>query len=191
MLLANAAFPARSPILYEHVNYFFPSSLHALHQRLGLSVREIGTTYAGQHLHSIADRQRGQRQAPLPNRYAAITSFAERCRTYPSSWHSTLNALQDTCDEIWVWGAGSRATAFLGYLPEPERIAGVIDINPRRDGTFVIGTSCRTLQPEALEGKDRIAIIVTNPIYLTEIRAVLDALRVRALLVDLDGNALT
>ncbi len=102
---------------------------------------------------------------------ADLAAFVEEGRLFPLRWADCIAAHRAAGREVWIWGAGSRATAFAGYLPDPDMLAGAIDVNPAREGTCVLGTGCVTRLPEALAGRRDLAVIVTNPIYVEEIAA--------------------
>lgn len=173
-------------LFYEHVNCFTQTSLGQLHRSVGLRHISFETGFDHQHLTAFAQRApdfgAGDTQPRSANRFQRLTSAI---RTFSAQWPSHLEALRASGREIWVWGAGSRATTFIALLPDPSLVSGVVDINPARDGTFVLGSACQTHIPRALAGRDNLAVIVMNPIYMTEIATELAAIQASALLVPL------
>jgi SAM-dependent methyltransferase len=167
-------------LVYEHVNYFTNGSLGALMRRAGF--RHISTSlgYDTQHLTAIATDSGGD-DADVPPAVAMdVDAFAASARAFPDEWQEKLTKFRDNNLRIWIWGAGSRATAFLCNLPDPGVVSGAIDINPNRDGTYVLGTSCRTYRPNVLRNRDDIAVVVMNPAYSEEVRSVLTEYHVTA-----------
>jgi len=154
-------------LLYEHVNYFTPTALSALMIRARLAPLAPEITFDGQHLGMAATKDtpgaRAQTRAPVP------TDFARAVAAFGPEWRARLTGLHSQGRAIWLWGAGSRATAFLAHLGTPGLVAGVIDINPNRAGSYVLGTEVMTHTPQAISGKSDIALIVMNPIYSDEI----------------------
>ena len=60
-----------------------------------------------------------------------------------------------------------------------EGIEYVVDINPRRNGTFIAGTGQQIVAPGFLAQYRPDAVIVMSPIYMPEITAQLDKMGVR------------
>lgn len=172
-------------LLYEHVNYFTKRSISALMATCGLAIRQLNIEFNGQHLSAVAQHSAEPASLALPAKAFDPTGFTEAVAAFPTEWHKRLKVEKLAGREIWVWGAGSRATAFMSNLPDPDCVSGVIDINPNRKGTFVLGSSWVTFTPEHLRGCKGLTIIVMNPIYLDEISQVLSALNIEARLIPL------
>jgi hypothetical protein len=51
----------------------------------------------------------------------------------------------------------------------------VVDVNPRKQNTFLPGTAQRIVGPDALNGYKPDVVIVMNPIYSDEIRRDLES----------------
>ena len=67
-----------------------------------------------------------------------------------------------------LWGAGAKAATFLNLL-RPRGIDYVVDVNPRKHGSYVIGTGQQIVPPEFLRDYVADNIICMNPNYLAEI----------------------
>ena len=77
---------------------------------------------------------------------------------------------------VALWGSGSKAVGFLSTLGcRDERVPFVVDINPRKQGTFLPGTGQQIVGPDAMIEYKPDVVIVMNPVYRDEIRRDLDA----------------
>lgn len=172
-------------LLYEHVNYFSKKSLTALMRNCGFTSVHVSTSFEKQHLNITASvGNETSLEGPIENTYD-IAEFAKSVTVFPKIWHDRLSSEISGGNEVWVWGAGSRATAFMCNLVDPSIVKGVIDINPNRAGTYVLGSSWVTYLPKHLEGRSDISVVVMNPIYLDEITEKLDSIGVKANLIPL------
>jgi hypothetical protein len=86
-----------------------------------------------------------------------------------------------------VWGGGARCTNFLNLVKGASAIEYVVDINPRKHGTFVAGTGQRIVAPQFLVEYRPAVVVLLNPIYDREVRGVLAKLGVSATMVGV-GN---
>ena len=173
-------------LFYEHVNCFTQTSLEQLLRSVGLGQTSFETGFDQQHLTAFS--RRGQKEGitvAQPASAARFQRLTTAIQSFGMTWPRRLEALRASGREIWLWGTGSRATTFMALLPDVSLIRGAIDINPARDGTLILGTACRTYAPAALAGRGNLAVIVTNPIYLTEIEAELSSIQAEAVLVPL------
>lgn len=170
-------------LIYEHVNYFNAYAMTRLMRRLGFESNRCELSYDGQHLtvfsYRAADRFEDSGAVHKPD----LRTFRANAADFAGIWHKRLTGFVQDGYPVFVWGAGSRATTFLNALPDPDLIKGVIDINPRRHGTFVQGTSCLTEAPERLCGVGAAKVVIMNPIYRDEIQAMMATLAVDAELV--------
>jgi SAM-dependent methyltransferase len=173
-------------LFYEHVNYFTQASLlHAL-QRAGFNDNRAEVTYGDQHLTIFSRRG----PSPVP---AASASAPGLQNTLPASlqrftahWNQILKDRHTSGRDVWIWGTGSRATTFLSFVSAQNALHGAIDINPLREGSYVLGTACKTFLPQALENRKNLSIIVMNPIYKDEIAEALGAISAEAELLLID-----
>jgi SAM-dependent methyltransferase len=175
-------------LVHEHVNYFTGASLTALLRRAGFVEMRVSREYADQHLTVFARRvgTPGADERPL-DQYD-LDRFARSVNDFGPSWDARMREFVAQGCRVVVWGAGSRATALLASLPEPGLVSFAVDINPRREGTYILGTECPTHLPEVLRDEQQLAVVVTNSIYEGEIRAELNRLEVSAELVMLDAT---
>ena len=79
-----------------------------------------------------------------------------------------------------IWGAGSKAVAFLtttGIAPEIEFL---VDVNPHKAGKFLPGTGHTVIAPEQLREYQPGVVVAMNPVYIDEIRQRLASIGVSA-----------
>jgi SAM-dependent methyltransferase len=154
---------------YEHVNYFTPAALVALFERLELNSIAIKIDYGEQHLSVLAHRKTSNTEQPIDLQVFDIDALQREQQSFGSRWHSRLTTAIRADQKVWLWGAGSRATAFCANLPDPNLISGAIDLNPVRQGSFVPGVNIQTYLPNYLAGQSNLCIIIMNSVYRKEI----------------------
>jgi hypothetical protein len=98
-----------------------------------------------------------------------VRDFPERCEEKRSAWKERLRAYAERNQRVVLWGAGSKAVAFLSTLGEESTIGYGVDINPYRQGPYLPGTGLPIVAPEVLADDGPDAVIVMNPIYRDEI----------------------
>ncbi len=156
-------------LIYEHVNYFNAYAIVQLLERAGFAHNRCQLSYDNQHLTVFSQRAAKTGHREKPGTRQALEAFSPAVAIFADHWNARLAGHHHAGHEIFIWGAGSRATTFINTLREPAVIAGAIDINPRRNGTFIQGTACETYLPEVLRDRSDIKIVVMNPVYRDEI----------------------
>jgi hypothetical protein len=73
----------------------------------------------------------------------------------------------------------------MNLVPASDSIQWVVDINPRKQGTFVAGTGHAIVGPEALQDARPDAVLIVNPVYSDEIAGMLTDLGVDADLISI------
>jgi hypothetical protein len=162
-------------VVYEHCSYFTPESLQAAFRRAGFEVLGTRISYGGQHLAIEARPGTVQDCAERPEWLVSLADgFADLCRTRVRSWSAGIREAVAAGRKIVVWGSGSRSVMFLHLSGAEQCVDGIIDINPNRQGSWQSGTGLPILPPESLVDIRPDLIFVMNPIYLDEIRRLLD-----------------
>lgn len=168
-------------IIYEHCSYFSAASLARVFYDNGFRVRRLAEGYDGQFL--CVDAVAEERRADRPPRRRELASIAGQVETFRieferriADWRARLAAWRGQGRRVAAWGAGAKAVGFLNMLGAGGEVAGVVDINPRKHGSFLAGTGHRVLAPEELRALRPETIVVLNPIYRREIRAILDGM---------------
>lgn len=169
-------------IYYEHCSYFAPLSLAGLFERSGFDVLRLATEYEGQYLMIDARPNHLPRPAPHSRELARL---AERVRAFRrgvgealDGWRRRLGALRAGGRRAVIWGAGSKAVAFLTTLGVGDAVEYAVDINPNKHGTYLAGTGQEIVAPEFLREYRPDLVIVMNPVYCREISGQLRALGV-------------
>jgi hypothetical protein len=89
---------------------------------------------------------------------------------------------------VFAWGAGAKGVTFCSLAdPDCSRLAGVVDVNPAKQGKFLPGTGHPIVPPRA--ATDAAAVLVLNPNYVAEVRATLGRLGSAARVIDLMQEA--
>lgn len=168
-------------IYYEHCSYFTSESLGALFEREGFDVIETWTGYDDQYL-MLAARPRSDAATAEADKPQLASSVEEidRFRTLVpvrvETWQQELRVAAAQGLVTVLWGGGSKGVAFLTTLGISDEVAAVVDINPRKAGTYMAGTGHPIVGPAALRELDPDVVIVMNPVYLDEISRQLHSL---------------
>jgi SAM-dependent methyltransferase len=163
-------------IYYEHCSYFSAASLARLFRISGFEVMALWTDYGGQYLmiearpSAAESRVALSRGEDLKSMARDIASFAANHSERVGMWRDRLERMSQAGQRVVVWGAGSKAVAFLTTLGIRDEIEYAVDINPRKHGTFLAGTGQETVAPEFLRAYGPDVVIVMNPVYEKEIR---------------------
>lgn len=177
-------------VIYEHCSYFSPIALAGLHARVGLRPIDVYTAYGNQFLCLSAVPAEGSTNGhaariPGPDLVGlatSVASFEDHRRRKVEEWTGRLRDLRGAGKRVALWGAGSKGVTFLNVVPGGrEAITAVVDINPRKHGKFVPGTTLPVIGPEALRdqgGAD--VVLIMNPVYQGEIAGMLRGLGVTA-----------
>jgi SAM-dependent methyltransferase len=160
-------------VIYPHCSVFAAAALSYLFERAGLRVLDSGFSFGGQYLWVEAAPGADVR-AVVPVAEAAalrplVDSFAADVQAQRERWAETLTAVNG--DGVALWGGGAKGTTFLNLVDGAEHVGAVVDLNPRKQGTFVPGTGHPIVAPEALVGRAPARVIVMNPLYRDEIAA--------------------
>jgi hypothetical protein len=77
-----------------------------------------------------------------------------------------------------IWGAGAKGVMFLNLLQVTagSGVDWVVDINPRKHGNFVPVMGQRIIGPDCLLQSPPDLVIVMNPEYEREVRAMINDL---------------
>ena len=172
-ILRDCAF---EDIYYEHCSYFTPGSLARLFRREGFEVLSLDTEYDGQYL-TLEARAAVQpvSQPPLPEEddmaevAGLVASFPARFATKRSEWTERLRQYRRAGHKVVLWGAGSKAAAFLATLDADAVVSHGVDINPYRQGHFLPGSGLPIVAPAFLTEYRPDVVIIMNSIYRDEI----------------------
>ena len=160
----------------------------------GFAPVRIETDFGGQYLLAEARpamskvRPAGEETQEVGAQFEALR---ERLGSALDDWKRWLQAVKESGVRVALWGAGAKTVTFLNLLDRSENhaIGTVIDINPLKSGTYVSGTGHSITPPSFLCKTRPDLILLMNPEYETEVRSMLESLRITAQMVAIsDGN---
>jgi hypothetical protein len=163
-------------LFYEHCSYFSPESLAVACAQAGLAVGDVRLVFGGQYIwleaKPAADATVKKPAATLERARA----FAER--TAQANEHLRgLVGDAPTGTPTFLWGAGAKGVTVANLIdPDCAILAGVVDVNPRKQGGWLPGTGHPIVGPQALANAGSGRVIVMNPNYLEEIRSTLESI---------------
>ena len=164
-------------VYYEHCSYFTLGSLASLFRRCGFDVIDLGKEYDDQYLMITAkpsDKETSiTSKDDLETVAQEVDYFSANFRQTVTIWKQRLQRLSENGQRVVLWGAGSKAVAFLTTLQVQREIEYVVDINPHKQGAYLAGTGQKILAPELLREYQPNVVIVVNPIYISEIKQML------------------
>ncbi len=172
-------------IIYEHCSYFTPVSLAHAFSVNEFRVCNISEEFAGQFICFEAlpsevriEMRRSERQSEAVQQLANdINLFTARFHNKVESWNNRLEQIKRQGQKTVIWGAGAKGVSFLNLLKlQPSTIEYVVDINPRKQGTYVAGTGQEIIPPQVLLNYQPEVVIIMNSIYEDEIRQFVDSL---------------
>nr|WP_239028784.1 class I SAM-dependent methyltransferase [Pseudonocardia acidicola] len=169
---------------YEHCSYFTPTTMHGFLTGLGFDGPEVRTTYSDQYV--VAEARLGDRPiepvalpvAELDRLRAGCRSFADRVAEQIGRWRTWLDERAAAGDPVVVWGGGAKGLTFLNVVGGPSReapVRAVVDINPGLQGRHMGGLGLPICGPDDLVGSRPRSVLLMNPVYLGEVRDMLDA----------------
>jgi hypothetical protein len=170
-------------LYYEHCSYFTPGSLARLFRSAGFDLIDLRREYDDQYLILEArpadgpTRPRFDLEDDLAAVTEAVSGFPAAAERQVARWRRVIDETLAEGKRVALWGSGSKAVGFLTTLQVGhERLPLVVDINPRKQGSFLPGTGQQIVAPAALLDERPDVVIVMNPVYVPEIRAALDSM---------------
>jgi SAM-dependent methyltransferase len=171
-------------IYHEHCSYFTLGSLARLFRSNGFEVSDLALDFDDQYLLLEARPSSNGNDERLEEE--SVSELAAEVELFRGSYHETVAGWAERLDRwrgqgrsVVVWGSGSKGVAFLTTLGASDEIACVVDVNPFRQGKFMIGTGHAIVAPESLADSAPDVVIVMNSIYLDEIRDQLGSMGLR------------
>lgn len=161
-------------VFYEHCNYFPTATLAHLCRLAGFRVARQRAVFGAQYqlLELRLAKSRRAPTAPGIPAAARLGDFARRARRQLDALAKKFAKASD--GQGWaVWGAGAKGVALVNQLGA-TRPRCVVDSNPAKQGGVLPGTRIPIVAPEDLRLSQLGLIVIANPNYAAEIRAVLD-----------------
>lgn len=171
--------------MYEHCGYYTPATLAVAARRAGLEVRRAVSTFDGMFaavtaisgLGGSADGTAAVTEDELARIRTGVQGVADRTVHLAGE----LARRREAGQRIAAWGGGARTVGLMNLVPEAvDAVDLVVDINPRKQGTYVAGTGQLIAAPATLREHRPDAVWVVNPTYRDEISGMLTDLGVRA-----------
>jgi hypothetical protein len=172
-------------LFYEHCSYFTVDSLRFAFVYAGFDVVDVRRVYDAQYL-VLEARARATGpadSAPVGDGVRVFDQarrFVDRYRSIVSTCRANLQRLVDGGQTVVLWGGGSKAVSFFTHLGVGDLVAAVVDVNPNKQGKFLVGSGHQVVGPEALHRWPNLQLVVMNPVYLSEIARMVGDLRVEA-----------
>jgi SAM-dependent methyltransferase len=182
-------------LVYEHFSYYSPASLAAGFTAAGFSVRGqrelFGPLFIGIDVvpaEGPTTLPPQQQQAMLHEVTHLVAGFTDAAARTMRAWEERFASYASRNDRVVVWGGGARCTNFLNLIKASSAVEYVVDINPRKHGTYVGGSGQRIVAPQFLVEYRPTVVVLLNPIYEREIKASLAQLGVSATLVGIEAG---
>jgi SAM-dependent methyltransferase len=173
-------------IYYEHCSYFNLKSLGQLFRFCNFEVTNLVKDYFDQYLlieakpvtepsNKVFDKEESVEETAK-----MLALFSARCQDKLNTWKKELKRIKEEKKRAIVWGSGSKCVAFMTTLEISDEIQYIVDINPHRHGKFIPGVGKQIISPESLREYKPETIIIMNPVYLNEIRKMVEAMGITA-----------
>jgi hypothetical protein len=173
-------------LFYEHSSYFTATSLRFAFERAGFEVLRVRRTYDAQYL-VLEARARPRPTTHPVNPPTDVVSAVERSDRFIKRYHTVtarcrakLEQFKEDNRTVVLWGGGSKAVSFLTNLGVAHLVDFAVDVNPNKHGKFLVGTGHEVRAPEQLRGVAALQLIVMNPIYVSEVKRIVEDLGVVA-----------
>ncbi len=172
--------PAFWDIYYEHCNYFTEGVLRSLYARHGFVVEEATREYDGQYLalvgHFTGKPYKYDGASALARTRSLVLPFSAAFTKEIDKWRKVVAERVARGDRVVIWGSGSKGVSFLSALGDGGDISGVVDINPHRQGKFMVGSGHLIVGPADLRALKPATVIIMNRVYEREITDTLKSL---------------
>ncbi|MBE2320246.1 methyltransferase domain-containing protein [Solirubrobacter sp. CPCC 204708] len=164
-------------MIYAHYATYTEPSLRTLFELGGFEILDSGAAFGDQYLWLEARPT----DAPVPDApsadldavRAAVERFAAGYSGFVGDWRRRVDGLRTQGRRVVLWGAGAKGVSLLNSLEDHDAIARVVDVNPRKHGTYVPGAGTPVVSPEALRAFSPDVVVLANPIYRDEVRGIL------------------
>lgn len=172
-------------LIYPHCSYFTRHSLTRLCSNAGFEVLQLREEFDGQFLGAWLIPRTGTGSssiyvAEVEDLSEAVRQFAQRFRAKVRAMQMKLERCARNHRRVVMWGAGAKAVTFTNLADRGKQIEYLVDLNPRKVGTYMPKTAQAIVDPAFLREYRPDVVMVTNPVYEDEIRHSLEDLGVRA-----------
>ena len=164
-------------IYYEHCSYFTLGSLARLFRRAGFEVMDLWKGYDDQYIMIEARPVNAQTSEALlledglEDVTREVQDFTRLVPQKIQAWKEYFQGTRQAGRKVVLWGGGSKGVTFLSTLNlSLEDIEFAVDVNPRKNNTFLAGSGQKVVSPGFLTTYQPDVVVVMNPIYREEIR---------------------
>jgi SAM-dependent methyltransferase len=165
-------------VIYPHCSYFTPVSLKRALEQSGFEVLRIAASFDNQFLGIDAIHSESLLRPPadsielgeLEILAEAVNLFADRFKSAMTMWAGMIEKTVLKGGRVALWGAGAKAVTFLNMVPGAARIGAVVDLNPRKQGSYIPCTAQMIASPASLADYRPDAVILLNSAYESEVR---------------------
>lgn len=158
---------------YEHCSLFTLASLTTAFEAAGFVVEEKRHVFDGQYLWIEARPSTAPALVTkLPGDTPALARAFSRDEPLTLARWRDQAARAREAGKVAVWGAGAKGATFANLVdPRRETLDCLIDVNPRKRGTFLAGTGHPIVAPEDAAARGVAGAVLMNPNYRAEIEA--------------------
>lgn len=156
---------------YEHCSLFNRDSLEFALNKAGITVEAIEHVFFGQYLLASGYRVEGLRPVAARSDRADASGYRRARDLYVARWRDAVEHAA-RAGKVALWGGGSKGVTIALLLGEDiDKLACAIDINPRKENTFLPVSGLPVVSPGAAYRAGVRTAFVVNPAYLEEIEA--------------------
>jgi len=167
-------------MIYAHHSTFTEASLRTLFELGGFEVVDAGTTFGEQYLwieaRPVEHASAVDRPDDVTRLRTVVDGFAAAYQGLIGDWNRRVEAFETGGQRVVLWGAGAKGVSLLNALEHSAPIGGVVDLNPRKHGSFIPGSATPVVAPESLVDYGPDVVVLANPIYRDEVRGILAGL---------------
>ncbi len=171
---------------YEHCSLFTADSLSTAFEAAGFRVDAVRHLFGGQYLWLEAvPAPAGQQARRVPGDVPAqAVRYGTTEQRVTRAWDEQIRQLAAR-GPVAIWGAGAKGSTFANLVDaECRLIDSVVDLNPNKQGRYIPGTGHPIVDYHALSPRGVREIILMNPNYRDENRALLKAAGIAANFVE-------
>jgi hypothetical protein len=179
-------------VFYEHCSYFTADTLRFAFERAGFDVLAVRRVYDGQYLVLEARPRRAgaaTTHADCDSAGAVLAlagRFVDRYRSITAACRANLERFVADGKTVALWGGGAKAVSFLTSLDVGHLVEFAVDVNPNKQGKYLVGTGHAVVGPEQLREHSSLQLVVMNPVYVAEITTTVEALGVDAQIISVN-----
>lgn len=176
-------------IIYEHNSYFTPPSLQKIFSLSGFNVIQLTEEFKGQFLCAEGKTYNKFKANSICSHQNISEVFCQYIKDFNTKYNIKMNKyikmlqnMNRKRKKVIVWGAGSKGVTLLNTFKD-FNLNYAIDVNPNKQGKYVSETGQEIKSPEFLKIYKPDLVIIANPIYESEIRKIIQELRIKTKII--------